>query len=428
MGDRNINETKVLETDNPEYNLWELKNGIRVFYKQVKSTRIMHCGYFIDAGSRDEKTNEAGLAHLIEHMLFKGTRKRSATRILNRLEVVGGELNAFTTKDKTIIYASIVADHTLRAIDLLTDITFYSVFPDKELEKEKKVIYEEIDMYLDTPEERIFDDFQEKVYANHPLGVNILGTKDHIAKFSRKNILAFIKRNYASNRIVVGGVGPWSPGRFIRMLEKIVAPVKINPGDFHRNTFEKYRPFNTKEKTTFVQSHTMVGGPAYPQEHELRPALMLLINILAGPSLNSRLNLLLREKHAYTYSVEASYQTLTDTGLFNIYWSCEASNNQKVLKLVLAELNRWKKPLLSEFQLNKYKQQFKGQMIMGEESNLSLMFLLGKSILDLEKVESLEYDLEKVDNITNEQLVQVANEIFSKDNLSTLNYLPESNN
>lgn len=419
------NESRYLETDNPEYHLRELPNGIRLFYKQVKSTRIMHCGYFIDAGSRDERQDEAGLAHLIEHMLFKGTEKRSATRILNRLEVVGGELNAFTSKDKTIIYASIVAEHTLRAMDLLTDISFHSLFPEKELTKEKKVIYEEIDMYMDSPEERIFDDFQEKVYPNHPLGINILGSKESLSRFTRNHLLDFVKRNYTSNRIVVGGVGPWSPARFIRMVEKVLDGVTIESREFKRNSFDAYQPFHTSVETTFLQSHTIIGAPAYPQEHELRPALMLLCNILAGPSLNSRLNLLLREKHAYTYSVDSAYQTLTDTGLFSIYWSCEASKSQKVLKLTLSELNRWKKPLLSDFQLNKYKQQFKGQMIMGEESNLSQLFLLGKSILDLEKVESLESDLQKVDQITNEQLAQVAREIFAKDKLSVLNYLPE---
>lgn len=413
------------ETGNSEYSLWTLKNGLQVFYKQVSNTRIMHCGYFIDAGARDERMEEAGLAHLIEHMLFKGTKKRSATRILNRLEVVGGELNAFTSRDKTIIYASIVADHSERAIDLLTDITFNSTFPSKELEKEKKVVAEEIDMYLDTPEERIFDEFQELIYPNHPLGVNILGTKENIAGYTTDDLHNFVDRNYTNGRIVVGGVGPWSPDRFVKMVERNTQNIVLPERKSERRPYDGHSTFNITTKSTFVQSHSLIGATAYPQQHELRPALSLLTNILAGPSLNSRLNLLLREKHAYTYSVESGYQTLTDTGLFTIYWSSEPKNTQKIRKLVLAELARWKKPLLSDYQLKKYKQQFKGQMIMAEESNLSLMFLLGKSILDLEKVESLETDLRKVDMITNEQLAQVAREIFDENNLSFLTYLPE---
>lgn len=408
-----------------DYDIHTFSNGFRLIYQRAKGTRVVHCGYIIDAGSRDELPEESGLAHFIEHMLFKGTKRRPATRILNRLEVVGGELNAFTTKDKTAVYASIVKEHSQRAIDLLSDIVFHSMFPEKEIEREKKVISEEIDMYLDTPEERIYDEFQEACFEGHALGTNILGDKAHLFNFNREMILQFMQRNYRAESMVFAFVGDIPMARIVQQLEKTLQGLHFEGKRPTRTHFSGIKTFREQREMPFVQSYAVLGFPAYTLEDERRTGLMLLNNILGGPGLNSRLNLSLREKNALTYSVDSSYLSFTDTGLLSIHWSADASNMPKTLKLVERELEAIRSKQLTDSQLKKYKTQFRGQVIMGEDNKASLMLLLGRSLLDLGRVDSLDEVLERINRVRAAEIQNIASELLHPDKQSRLLYFPE---
>jgi len=407
-----------------EYELFTFSNGIRFAFKQSANTQIAHSGIFVNAGSRDERSHEVGIAHLLEHMLFKGTHKRNGRQVLNRLEVVGGDLNAFTTKDKTVIHASVVNEHFERSIELLADVTFNSSFPAKELVKEKKVIYEEIDMYLDAPEEKIFDEFQEMLYHAHPLGNNILGSKNSIENLSSDNLKSFVERSYFANEIILVVVAPIATKRALRICRKYFESVVLPNGKIERIQPVKNGIFNLARKNHFSQAHGLIGGHAYCLDDDKRPALLLLSNMLGGPGMNSLLNLDLREKRAYTYGVDCGYQALTDSGFFTIYWSTELKNMKKSKKVILNLLDDLAASRIKESQLKMYKTQFQGQMIMAEESYSSLMFVIGRSLLDLGYVASLNEILEKVNDITAEQMRNVAEEVFTSENLSYLTYEP----
>ena len=408
-----------------EYQLHTFPNGLRLAYKETTNTQIAHCGFFINTGSRDESHEQQGMAHLLEHMLFKGTRKRNTNQVLNRLEVVGGDLNAFTTKDKTVVHASLVKDHFERAIELLVDVTFNSSFPVKSLENEKKVIYEEIDMYLDTPDERIFDEFQEHFYPRHPLGNNILGTKESGHQITRDQLFDFVQEKYLANEIILVVVAPIPFKKVLHVCSKYLEPVKLKQGEVIRSKPSPKQGFDLIEENGFAQAHVLMGCDAYPLNHDKRPALMLLSNILGGPGLNSILNLKLREKHAYTYGVDCGYQALTDSGFLTIYYGTDKRNVNRSKKAMLKELEMLRTSPIKESALKKYKTQFKGQLIMAEESNSSLMFVIGRSLLDLGYVDSLNEVLDKVDLITSEEIIEVANHLFHPDRMNFLTYLPK---
>jgi len=397
---------------------------MRFAYMQSANTRVSHCGIFVDIGSRDEMPTEVGVAHLLEHMLFKGTAKRNVHQVLNRLEVVGGDLNAFTTKDKTSVYASIINEELDRALELLRDVAFNSIFPEKELKKEKRVIMEEIDMYLDTPEERIFDEFMEHFYSGHALSYNILGNKQQVANLQQRDLINFQRRGFTASNSLIVIVSPLPFKRLALRVEKHFSDLMLSDNKQTRAEPKDPQPFDIEKSNGFLQAHVLMGAPAYNLDHDDRPTLMLLSNLLAGPGLNSRLNLVMRERLGYTYSVESSYLAATDHGLFNIYWSTDKRNlnrSRKALNRVIDELID--KPL-TESQLKKYKAQFKGQMIMAEESNLSLFFALGKSLLDLGTFDTLAEALEKVDVISPADIQRVAQDLLTPEKRSFLTYLP----
>ena len=395
-----------------------------MIHKRVQNTRIVHCGFFIDAGSRDEKLSEHGLAHLLEHMLFKGTTKRNTHQVLNRLEVVGGELNAYTTKDKTCVYASVVKNHFSRAVDLLTDISFHASFPEKELARERKIIQEEIDMYTDVPEERIFDDFQELLFGEHPLAHNILGTKEHVAQLGANDLRLFRSEKYARENTVFVVVGDLTENRCIKVCEKYLGQVPLQNQKFARHAPVQFQQFQIERAEKYAQAHGAIGAPAYALNDPRRPSLLFLVNLLGGPSLNSRLSLNLREKKGYTYQVDCQYQGFSDCGMVSILWSTDAKNFRKSKRAIYTELDKIRTKELTPAQLKKYKTQIKGQLIMAEENNLSMLFVLGKGMLDLGRVESLNEILEEIDQITSQNVLEVANDVFAEKNLSSLSYLP----
>ena len=407
-----------------DFQIHTLDNGLRIVYKQAPATAVTHIGYTIDAGSRDDGILP-GTAHCFEHMLFKGTSKRNAFNIINRLEIVGGEMNAFTTKEITVLYASIINDYAERALELLSDLTFNSTFPQKELDKEKKVIAEEINMYLDTPEENIFDEFQEMVFANHSLAPNILGTPQSLEQIQAKDLISFHQRYYHPQNIVLSISSALPLKQFIKWAEKHVQAGNNSSSDIHRSLHHSYPPTPTPRSTDHVQCHAILGNICYPQMHHNRLPMLLLNNILGGPGMNSRLNLSVRERYGYTYNVESGYTAFRDTGLFHCYLSTEKKNLKKAVDLIKKELKKLQEVPLSSTQLKHAKMQFNGQIALSEENRMNIMLMLGKNIAQNYPIESLGEVMHKINQITATQIQEIAHEIFDPEQLSYLAYHSE---
>jgi predicted Zn-dependent peptidase len=407
-----------------EFELLQLNNGIRIIYKQVPHTKIVHCGFTLDIGSRDEKPDEEGLAHFWEHMAFKGTKKRRAFHIINRLESVGGELNAYTTKEKICFYASVLQPYFDNAFELLADITFDSIFPEKQIERERNVILEEMAMYFDTPEDAIQDEFDNVLFPNHPLGHNILGTESSVKSFNRENFKKFIHQNLNTSRIIVSCVGnlPWAKVR--KVAEKYLKKVPTSEAVRKRKPFVGYSPRSMSIERHISQVQAAIGRDAYSLKDPKRLPFFLLANILGGPGMNSRLNLALREKYGFVYAVEASFTSYIDTGMVGIFFGTEPKQYEKSNKLVLKELKKLRENTLGTLQLHRSKVQLMGQLAMSEENNASLMLMMAKSMLDLERIDTLEDLFLQIEKITAPELLEVANEIFQEDQLSFLTFLP----
>lgn len=399
----------------------QLDNGIRIVHKKTLGA-VAHCGLIIKGGSRNEREEEQGLAHFIEHVIFKGTHKRKAYHVLSRMEDVGGEINAFTTKEETCIYSSFMPEHYGRAFELLSDITFNSNFPKKELEKEKIVVVDEINYYKDNPSELIFDEFEEQVFKNHSLGQNILGTPKHIQSFDKKMIEDFICRNYLTNEIVISSVGNISMQKLIKIIEKYFSHIPKSEGERKDTTFSAYQAKEIIQERKGFQAHCILGTEAYNINHPKKNALILLNNILGGPGMNSRLNLAIREKYGFTYSIESNYTAYSDTGIFSIYLASDKDKIHKSIKLTKKELIKFCHKPLGKLQLKKAKQQLIGQMAIGQESEMNLMIAIGKSMLLYNKVDTFETVKSKIEAITSDELLIVANEIFNLDKLSSLIY------
>ncbi|MBO3272641.1 MULTISPECIES: M16 family metallopeptidase [Hymenobacter] len=408
-----------------DYDLLELPNGIRVLHKQVPHTKIAHCGFLLDIGSRDERPEQQGLAHFWEHMAFKGTERRKSFHILNRLETVGGELNAYTTKEKICFYASLLSTHFERAFELLTDLTFHSVFPEKEIEKERGVILEEMSMYLDAPDDAIIDDFDEVIFGQHALGHNILGTRQSVSSFQQADFRQFLSENVRTDRLVFSSVSNLPFKEVKRLAEKYLAPLPAQLGDRPRTSFAGYQRRELLERKPITQAHCLIGGPAYAIDDDRRIPFFLLNNVLGGPGMNSRLNLGVREKFGLVYAIDSTYSPYTDTGMFGIYFGTEKKQVNRTIGLVQKELKRLREKPLGGLQLHTAKEQLMGQLAMAEESNGGLMQLLAKSTLDLNRVEPITEIFDRVRTITATELLDMANDVLREDNLSVLQYVPE---
>jgi predicted Zn-dependent peptidase len=407
-----------------DHQVYEFPNQIRFVYKQVNNTRVVHCGFVLDVGSRDELPEEQGLAHFWEHMAFKGTAKRKAFHIINRLESVGGELNAFTTKEKISFYASVLEDHFEKAIELLSDITFHSIFPEKQIDRERLVILDEIAMYNDSPEENLQDEFDEVIFGQHPLGKNIMGTEASLRTFHQQHFLDFISQNLSNHRVVLTAVGAYPFAKVLKTVGKYLTGLP----EFHQNRVRRKPDYYFGQKVvrekSFSRAYCAIGRDAYALHDERRYPFFMLTNILGGPGLNSRLNLTLREKYGYVYSVDASYHGFTDSGLTGIFFGTEKKYLNRSIQIILKELDNLKDRQLGTLQLHKAKQQIKGQLAIAEENNTNLMLMMGRSLLDIQKVETLEEVFQKIDRISAKDLVEVANDIYSKDKLNYLIFQP----
>jgi predicted Zn-dependent peptidase len=398
-----------------------LENGIRLVHHRVPGL-VGHCGLIINTGSRDETVTEHGIAHFIEHMLFKGTKKRRAFHILSRLEDVGGELNAYTTKEETAIHASFLKEDYERAVELISDITFNSVFPEKELEKEKDVIIEEINSYLDNPSELIFDDFEELIFAEQPIGRNILGTPESVKSFSKTMMNGFISKNYNTHEMVFCSVGNISDEKILDLFKKHFAHIVRGEKTERSNRIWQYKPASVTKKKDTYQNHCILGSLAYNLKDERRMGMFLLNNILGGQGLNSRLNLSLREKNGFAYNVESSYNPYYDTGIFSVYFGTDSQFLEKSINIAMSEMKKLRTEKLGAIQLSKAKNQIKGYLARGYENHESLMLSLGKSLVIFNKIDSIEDLCRKIDAVTASELLETANDIFDPSKMSRLIY------
>lgn len=398
-----------------------LPNGIRLVH-HATSGAVAHCGVIINAGSRDEQPEEHGMAHFIEHMLFKGTTNRKAYHILSRLEDVGGELNAYTTKEETAIHASFLKEHYQRAIELMADLLFSSTFPPAEIEKEKEVVMEEINSYLDNPAEYIFDEFEELVFPDQPLGRNILGKPETIRPITGESIRQFIRNNYSTSQMVFCSVGAIKPKEIISLFEKYFSRAETVDGHPRKKTEYHYAPVTTEKKMDTWQNHCIIGNIGYDLHHSRRMGLFMLNNILGGQGMNSRLNLSLREKRGYAYNVESAYNPYTDTGLITIYFGTDIRNLEKSIALTYAELKKLRSQPLGTLQMTRAKNQIKGYLARAYENHESLMLSLGKSLLVFNRIDTISQIFEKIDAVTPAELTGIAGIVFDSSSLSTLIY------
>ena len=405
------------------YNTTTLSNGLRIIHLPTPGQQVVYCGYAIAAGTRHEVPGEEGLAHFVEHITFKGTAKRSALQILNCLESVGGDLNAFTTKEHTIYYATVLHEHFNRAADLLTDIVFNSCYPQAEIEKEREVICDEIESYNDSPAELIFDEFENLLFPNHPLGHNILGTRERVRSFTTADAQRFARRHYRPENMVFFVYGDV-------MFEKLVKSIECKVESFEiataaENSAESSAVANSKLSTlnstlTHHQAHVMLGTRTFAADDERRIPLFLLNNILGGPGMNARLNLSLRERRGLVYTVESNMTTYSDSGTWAVYFGCDHEDVKRCLRLVHHELDRMAEHPLSERQLAAAKRQLKGQLAIASDNHEQFALDMAKVYLHEHKEHHISQLFQQIDAVTATQMQQIAQEFFTPERLQTL--------
>ncbi len=414
----------------------------------MSPTHVAYCGIAIDAGTRNEELSEQGMAHFCEHMMFKGTQKRRAWHILNRMEAVGGDLNAYTNKEETVVYAAFMKEHLARATELIADVVFNSTYPQHEIDKEAEVIVEEIESYNDTPSELIFDEFEDIIFKGHPLGHDILGTKEMVRSFRTEDALRFTQRLYRPERMVFFVFGNYSFEKVKKIVEKCIQqPLQTLPltppyegGEkSHYRSETSWERVSTplppregqrggsvgsagsivREKGTH-QAHVMIGCAAYPSNDKRRVALYFLNNLIGGPGMNSILNVALREHYGLVYTVESSLTNYTDTATFAIYFGCDTEDVEKCLRIVRKELDKLMQVPLTKRQFEAAMKQIRGQIGVACDNFENYALDMAKSFLHYNKFEGVEDTFQHLNQLTPELLQQVAQDLFSEQNLTTL--------
>ena len=403
------------------YNEYTLPNGLRIIHEPTLS-KVAYCGFAIDAGTRDEAEDEQGMAHFVEHLIFKGTEKRKAWHILNRMENVGGDLNAYTNKEETVVYAAFLTGQLERALELLGDIVFHSTFPQHEIEKETEVIIDEIQSYEDNPSELIFDDFEDMIFRNHPLGRNILGKPELLRSFRTEDVLSFTRRFYQPGNMVFFVQGQYDFKKIIRLAEKHLSDIPAVTVDNQRMPPPLYVPERLVVPKDTHQAHVMIGSRGYNAYDDKRTALYLLNNVLGGPGMNSKLNVSLRERRGLVYNVESNLTSYTDTGAFCIYFGTDIEDMDICLKLTYKELKRMRDVKMTSSQLAAAKKQLIGQIGVASDNFENNALGMAKTYLHYHKYESSESVFHRIEALTAEQLLEVANEMFAEEYLSTLIY------
>ena len=421
------------------YNTYTLDNGLRII-QRPSANPVIYCGFAIKAGTRDELPGEEGLAHFCEHASFKGTEHRRAWQLIQAIEGVGGELNAYTNKESTVYYCAILRDHLPQAIDILTDMVFHSVFPDAELEKEKEVICDEIESYNDTPSELIYDDFENIIFRGHPLGHNILGTKESVRSFTGKDAKRFTSKFYRpENAIFFIEGGPQQAPQppkgephsmfrtLIKLIEKAFKKYPVKPQLEYPNAPSILQSSPSGGggaclEATYHQAHVLLGRRAYDINHPRRIALYLLNNILGGPAMSSRLNMSLREKNGLVYTVESSMTSYGDTGMWCVYFACDPHDVNRCLRLVRKELDKVMTTPLTPRQLSQAKHQLKGQIALACDNRESFTLDFAKSFLHYGWEKDVSALCKNIDRLTAEELQEVAQDLFKEEDIEKLVY------
>ena len=399
-----------------------LSNGLRVIH-QSSDSNVVYCGYELNVGTRNEEPGYEGMAHFCEHVSFKGTKRRKSWHISNALESVGGDLNAYTNKEDTVYYAAVLKEHTARAIDLLTDIVFYSTYPQAEIDKEVEVICDEIESYNDSPAELIYDEFENLLFANHALGHNILGTAERVRSFKTADAQRFTQRYYRPENSIFFLYGDVDFKRVVRLLERATsdfAPSKPIIEPVLNQPLPPNMPDFIEKNHGTHQAHVMVGTRGYDIHDKRRMSLYLLNNLLGGPGMNARLNLSLRERHGLVYTVESSMVSYCDTGVWAIYFGCDPKDVGRCLKLVHKELDRVIQKPLSDTQLRAVKKQIKGQIGVACDNRENFALDFGKSYLHYGWERDLNSLFRHIDEVTAESMQQVAAELMQQERLTTL--------
>lgn len=402
-----------------EFFTYTLPNGVRCILKRTSSP-VVHCAMTINTGTRDELRGEFGIAHMVEHNIFKGTTHRRAHHINCRLENLGGELNAYTAKEETVIYATSLKRDFAKAVELLVDVIFHSTFPEHEVEMEKEVIFDEINLYKDTPAERIFDDWEDLLFEGSELGHNILGSKATLRRLYSSHLTEFVRRTYNTDQMVFSVTGNIGEAQFVRTIDRYLAAEPANLRGFVRSAPAPIEQFHTTRQRGTHQAHCIIGGRGYDLHSERRLPLVLLTNIVGGPSANSLLNVLLREKNALSYAVEAAYTPMSDCGNFTIYFSSDKERTERCHELVMRQLTDLCEKPLSPRRLQTAKRQFLGQFTVSGENAEGYMLGVGKSYLSFGTVDSQQEIFDRVNSLSAMELVDVATDTFK--NLSTLIY------
>ncbi len=418
------------------YNIHTLSNGIRILHL-TDNMPISYIGVAIDAGTRDELPDESGMAHFVEHLLFKGTERRRSWHIINRLESVGGQLDAYTTKEETYIYATVPNEYTDRALELLADIVLNSTFPENEIEKERDVVVDEIQSYNDSPSELIYDEFEELLFPHDPIGRNILGTEQSLESFDSNKIRSFVHRNYTPDRMVVFAMGNIKFDWLVKRIEKYFTPyshlaVEGGEGSFQLSTFnfqlstrQTPQPYTPAHRTTprdTYQAHCIIGNRCIPMSSHERLTMLLLNNILGGPNMSSRLNLALRERNGLCYTIESNVTNYTDTGVWNIYFGCDPRNLAKAQRLCMQQLDMLCSTPLNNNQLATAKRQLRGQVLIGNQNKENLILGLSKAYLHGLELKPDSEHFQFIDSLTPSDLQSLAQRIFNPNQLSTLIY------
>ncbi len=412
---------------NSRINTYKFPNGLRVIHCS-SPTNVAYCGMAIDAGTRDELDTEFGMAHFCEHLMFKGTQKRKAWHIINRMEAVGGDLNAYTNKEETVVYSAFVKEHFPRAVELIFDVVFRSVYPQHEIDKEVEVIVDEIESYNDSPAELIFDRFENTIFSGHPLGHDILGSPDRIREFTTDDALSFVRRMYKPEHMVFFVLGDIP-------FEKVVKELGMRNEELE--TFSSAKPirneelFHSSHSSQFLiehrathQAHVMLGCRAFPAKDKRRIALYFLNNIIGGPGMNSRLNIALREHNGLVYTVESSLTNYTDTGTFAVYFGCDPKDVNKCLRIVRKEFDRLMEKPLSDRQMKAYIKQMSGQITVACDNFENFALDMAKSYLHYGKFEGIEDTIAQLECLTPAFVQEVAQEVLHADNLTIVEFLP----
>ena len=449
-----------------KYNTYTLDNGLRIIHLPSDS-QVVYCGYQINAGTRNEEPGEEGLAHFCEHVTFKGTERRKAWHILNCLESVGGDLNAYTNKEGTVYYSAILKEHIARAVDLLSDIVFHSVYPQAEIDKEVEVICDEIESYNDSPAELIYDEFENILFKGSPLGHNILGTAEQVRSFTTEDALRFTRKLYRPDNAIFFAYGDIDFKKLVKLIQKALGECpkgrelacsadckstetpteeriaeetptvetpteEMEAGDANHKVQSSKFKVQSKEVQSKVagqtivmqknthQAHVMIGTRAYDVNDDRRMPLYLLNNMLGGPGMNAKLNLALREHNGLVYTVESTMVSYGDTGTWSIYFGCDEHDVKRCLRLVRKELDKFMQKPLSDAQLKAAKKQIKGQIGVACDNRENFALDFGKSFLHYGWEKNVDRLYEQVDEITAAQIQAVAQELFDKDRLTTL--------